>query len=103
MLSLTGCQQIHLSPPRGKCAGILAPCAEQNEFGYVAKIEANAASIGAAVFANLVPNDVGLVVEAPCLHHCKTFWYQCVGAPKIEMSGRSYYVLNRQPHNLVEL
>jgi len=71
MLSFAGCQQVYLAPPWCKCARTLTAGAEQNEFGYVAEIKA--ASVGPAVFPNLVPYDIGLVVEAPCAHHWKTF------------------------------
>src|SRR4051794_19271735 len=61
MLALARRQQIHLPPSRRQRPGILAADPEQDQFGDVAEVEADAAAVGAAVFPYLVPDDVGLV------------------------------------------
>src|SRR5690349_6102575 len=68
VLALARRQEIYLSATRRQGARVLAAHAEQDELGYVAEIEADAAPIGAAILAHLVPNDVGLVGEAPGFH-----------------------------------
>src|SRR5262245_16631744 len=65
MLALARRQQIHLPPSRRQRARVLAAHAEEKQLGHVAEIEADPAAIGAAVLAHLVPDDVGLVAEAP--------------------------------------
>src|SRR5262249_40663944 len=69
MLALARRQQIHLPPPWSERARVPAAHAEQDELGHVAKIEADPAPVRAPVLAHLVPDDVGLVAETPCLHH----------------------------------
>src|SRR5215470_12074400 len=59
MLALSRRQQIHLPASRGKCAGVLAAHAEQNQLGHVAEIEADTTTVRAAVLADFVPDDVG--------------------------------------------
>src|ERR1043166_4423085 len=42
---------------------------EQHQLGDITKIEAHSATVGAAVLANLVPDQVALVGKAPRLHN----------------------------------
>src|SRR5262249_5284225 len=65
MLALAGGEKIHLPTAGRKRARIPALDAEQDQFGHVAEVEADAAPVGAAVLAHLVPDEVGLVGEAP--------------------------------------
>src|SRR6266700_921675 len=89
MLALSCCKQVYLPPSGRKCARVLAAHTEQDQLCDVAEIETNSASIRAAVLAHLMPDDVGLVGEAPRLHDSKAFGQHCVGAPEIQMrSGR---------------
>src|SRR5207248_11692923 len=73
-----------------------------NQLRYVAEIETHSAAIGAAVFADLVPADIGLVGEAPRPHDRETLGQERVGTPKIQMRrGRREFV-DWQRHDLVE-
>src|SRR5215510_8928001 len=67
MLALAGRQKIHLPTAARQRARVPAAHAKQDELGHVTEIEADAASVGAAVLAHLVPDQVGLVGEAPGL------------------------------------
>src|SRR5262245_17417643 len=102
MLALAGGEKIHLPTARRKRARIPALDAEQDQFGHVAEVEADAAPVGAAVLAHLVPDEVGLVGEAPRLHHGKTFRQQGVRAPQIKVRYRRRDLPHRQRHDLIE-
>jgi hypothetical protein len=80
-------QEIDLPAARGQGARVFSPNAHQNQFGDVAKVETDPSSIGAAVFAYLVPDQVGLVGEAPCVHDRQSFRKQGVGHPQVQMGG----------------
>src|SRR5262249_53919698 len=73
VLTLARRQEIDLPAARRQRAGVLALHAEQHELGDVAEIEADTAPVGAAIFSHLVPDDVGLVGEAPRLHPPQSF------------------------------
>jgi hypothetical protein len=103
MLALARGQQIDLSPSRREGAGVLAADAEQDQFGDVAEVEADAAAVRAAVLADLVPDDVGLVGEAPRLHHGEAIGQHRVGAPQIKVRRRCRYLRNRERADLAEL
>src|SRR5439155_11592091 len=45
----------------------------------------NAASVRPTVLANLEPNDIRFVSEAPCFHHAQAFHQQRIWAPQIKM------------------
>src|SRR5262245_4321138 len=102
VLALARRQQIHLPPSRRQRARVLATHAEQNELGHVAEIEADPAPVGAAILAHLVPDDVGLVAEAPCLHHREPVGQERVRAPQIEVRSRRGELVDRQRHDLRE-
>jgi hypothetical protein len=40
---------------------------KKQEFRYITEVKTNAASIGTAIFADLVPHDIGFVSESPGL------------------------------------
>src|SRR5215813_10196398 len=65
VLALARRQQVHLAAAGRERSSILAAHAEQDQLGHVAEIKADAAPIRAAVLPDLVPDDVGLVGEAP--------------------------------------
>src|SRR6185312_4677103 len=90
---------IYLPPSRGKRASIFPAYAKQKDFGYVTKVEANTASVGATVFSYLVPNDVGLVAEAPRLHDGQPFGQKRVRHPKIKVRYVRSNIGNRQRLN----
>src|SRR6516164_4426568 len=102
VLALTRFDVIDLPPSRRERAGVLAAHAEQNQFRYVAEIEADATAIRTAVFADFVPDDVGLVAEAPRLHHREAVGQQRIRAPQVNVRRRSGELCDRQRHDLVE-
>src|SRR6266849_8753367 len=102
MLALSSCQQIHLAPSLRQRARILAIHAEQDQFRDVAEVEAHATAIRAAVFANLVPDKVGLVAKAPSLHDCQSFRQQCVWAPQIKMRFEGRYLAHRKRFDVLK-
>ena len=59
---------VFLRTPRLECPGILSSDAEQEDLSNIAEIEADAATIWAAIFADFVPNYVAFVFEAPMFH-----------------------------------
>ena len=67
MLPFPAGQKVDLSPSGRQRPRTLAADAEQDEFRDVAEIEAYAAPVRTAVLADLVPDDVGLVLETPQL------------------------------------
>jgi len=74
-------------------SGRKRPCvpsahAEQQDLGHVTEVESNASAVGAAVLSDLVPDDVGFVVESPCFHHFEPFGQHGIGAPKVKMGRR---------------
>jgi hypothetical protein len=87
MLAFARSNEIYLPPARCERASIFAFYPEEDQFGDVTEVEADSSTIRPAIFAHLMPDDVGLIFEAPRLHDGKTFWEQCVRAPEIEMRG----------------
>ena len=102
MLALAGRQQIDLPSSRRQSAGVLAAHAEQDQFGDVAKIEPDTATVRAAVLADFVPNDVGFVSEAPRFQHREPFGQHRVRAPQIKVGCRRRQFRNGQRHDFVE-
>lgn len=107
MFALLLGDEIHLPPPRRQRARVLAANAEQDDFRDIAKIEADAPTVGAAVLACLVPDQVRLVRETPRLHHFEPVRQKRVGNPQVEMRSRGRDVLHgkradlRQRHRAV--
>src|SRR4051812_48698344 len=85
MLAFTCAEQVHLASTGSKRASILPPNAKQNEFSDITEIETDAAPVGAAVFTYFVPNEIGLVIEPPSLHHRKAIRQERIGAPQIKV------------------
>src|SRR5580704_11712367 len=83
MLPLPGRDKIHLTTPRRKRSGVLAPHPEYNQLCDVPEIETDAATIGAAIFPDFMPDDVRLVSKAPRRHDGQAFGQECVRNPKI--------------------
>jgi hypothetical protein len=73
VFALLSGEEIHLTAARRKRAGVLAPDAKKDKLRDVAEVEADAAAVRAAILPNLVPDDVGFVLEAPCLHDLNAF------------------------------
>ena len=59
MFTLARRQQVYLPPPRRERAGVSTARTEQDQLGHVAEVEADTAAVGAAVFANFVPGQIG--------------------------------------------
>jgi len=102
MFAFAGGKQIDLAPAGRKRTRILSAHAKQNEFGHIAKIEANATAVRAAVLSYLVPNDIGLVAEAPCLHDRQAFGQKGVRAPQVQMRLLPGDMLDRKRLDIVE-
>lgn len=78
MLALTRRQQIHLPTSWRERTRILAANPKQDQFRDITEVKANTAPIRSTILAHLVPDDVGLVIEAPRLHDRETFGQQRV-------------------------
>lgn len=87
MFSLARRQKVDLSSSGRERAGVLAAHAEQDQLRDIAKIKTDASPIRAAVLADLVPDNVGFVSEAPRFHHFQAVRQQRVGAPQVKMGS----------------
>jgi hypothetical protein len=85
MLPLAALDDIHLAAAGRQRAGVLAPDAEQDQFGGVAEVEADAAPVRAAVLADLVPDDVALVGETPGGQDAQALRQERVRHPQVEV------------------
>ena len=65
MFPLSAGNQVYLAPPGIERAGVGATHPEQDDLGHVPEVEADATPVGTAVLPNLVPDEIGLVLEAP--------------------------------------
>ncbi len=81
MLPLLRCQEVDLAAPRRKRSGVLSPDTKQDQFGDITEVETNAATIRAAVLANLVPHQIALVLESPGFHYAQAFRQQGIRNP----------------------
>ena len=102
VLALARGQEVHLPPSRRQRARVPAAHAEQHELGDVAEVEADAAPVRAAVLAHLVPDDVGLVGEAPRPHHRDALGQQRVRAPRDKDAPSARRAVDRQRHDFGE-
>jgi hypothetical protein len=73
MLPLARSKIIHLRAARIQCPSVFASNAKQENFSDVPEIEADTTTVRAAVFANLMPDNIALVLKTPRLHHLETF------------------------------
>lgn len=103
MLTFARAKQVHLPPTGRERPCILAAHAEQHQFGDIAKIESHASPVRPSVFPDLVPDDVGLVLEAPCLHHGEALRKHGVRTPQIKVCRIRRDVAYRQHLDLIEL
>ena len=55
--------------------------AEEDEFGDVAEVETEAATVWASIFADFVPDEVGFVGETPGFHDFEAFGQEGVWDP----------------------
>ncbi len=60
---------VHLAAARAEGADFVPRTPNRISLGDVAKIEAHAPAIGAAVLSSFLPDHIGLVTEPPGLHH----------------------------------
>lgn len=101
VLAFARLDHVHLPPSRRQRPRVLAARAEQKDFGDVAEIEPDTAPVRAAVLADLVPDDVALVIEAPRLHHRKSLRQQGVRRPEIKVRGVLHHVGHGQCADVV--
>jgi hypothetical protein len=87
MLPLTGLDDVDL-PASGLFGSQSPPRPEQQQFSRIPKIKPNASPIRAAIFADLVPYDVGFVSESPRFQHIEPFAQEGVWNPQVEMALR---------------
>jgi len=85
VLALAARDVIDLTAASLQRPGILAPNTEQNHLGHVSEIESNAPAVRSTIFADFMPDDIGFLVEAPCLHHRKAVRQQGIRDPQIEV------------------
>jgi len=82
---LTTDQDVDL-PPAGRERPETSFHSEQQKLSNVAEVEPHSAAIRPAIFSHLVPNEIGLVLEPPRLHHFQPLGEQGVGAPQIKVA-----------------
>src|SRR5579883_345055 len=99
MLSLASRQQVHLASSRRQRTRVLAADTKQNEFGHVPKIEADASAVRPAVLSDLMPDNIGLISEAPGLQNLEPLRQQRVWTPKIQVRSRSGQFAHRKCPN----
>lgn len=102
VFALLGAEVVNLGAAGGEGAGVASADAEQEHFGDVAEVEADAAAVAAAVFPQLVPDDVGFVGEAPGGEDAQALGQEGVGAPEVEVGGGGQEVGDGEVANLVE-
>ncbi len=76
--------------------------AEQQDFGDVAEVKADPASVRPAVLADFVPDDVGLVGKSPRRHHGEALRKQGVRDPQIEMGRLAANLGHGKGHDVCE-
>src|SRR2546421_10677463 len=103
MLAFTSRHEIHLSSSGRQRACIPAFDTEQNQLRHIAEVKSNATAIRTAVPANLMPDKVGLVGEAPCLQYRQPVRQQCIWAPQIKMRCGSRHLLDWKRFDVLEL
>src|SRR5882672_7948850 len=103
MFTFARCKKIYLPPTWSKRARVLTAHAKQDQFGNIAEIETDATPIRAAIFAHLVPDDVGFVIETPCLHDGEAFGQKRIRAPEIQVRSWRNEFPDWKRHDLVEL
>ena len=87
VLPLLGGKVIDLPATGTERSRVLPAHAKQDKLRDIAEIEADTTAVGAAVFADLVPDDIGLVGEAPRLHRGETIREESIRHPQVEMGS----------------
>ena len=66
--------QIDLRTRRSQCAigGRFLFNPKEQQLGYVAEIEADPSAVWLTVLSDLLPDDISLVLKAPCVHNGQT-------------------------------
>jgi len=85
VLFLAAHKDVDLTPPRSQCTNPTFD-AEQDYLCYVAEVEAHPTTVWASIFADFVPNDVGLVGKAPRLHDAKGLGEKRIGTPQVQVA-----------------
>lgn len=92
---------IHLTTPWGFGPGIFSANAKEEQFRHVPEVKADATSIRTAVLADLMPNDVRFVFEAPGMHNPKAVGQERIGDPHVQMSRLRSQVGDRQRTDII--
>lgn len=102
MFPLPRSQGVHLGAAGFHCPHAAAN-PEQDQFGNVPKIKTHSAAIRPAIFANLEPNNVGLVSESPRFHYAQSLHQKSVWNPQVQVGSCGSETSDRQIHDLLEL
>lgn len=79
-----GCNNVH-HPSAGVSGSQVSARAEEYELRDVSVIEAYAAAVRSAVFPDLEPNNIRLVLEPPSLHGFQPPCKESIRAPRVEV------------------
>ena len=85
MLTFTSVHDVHLRSTWLERPSILAARTEKKDFSYVAEIKTNPASIWPAILADLLPDDIRLVFEAPSVQYSQPIGQQSIRDPKVQV------------------
>ena len=96
-------EQIHLGPGRGQRPVPAAPNAKEQDFRHVPEVEPHAPAVRFSVLADLLPDDIALVLESPGLHDRKAVGKQGIGDPQIQMALLRRHLRHRQRHDVFQL
>jgi len=66
---LTAGQEVYLPSSGRKGSSILTANSEKYNFRDIPEVESNPATVGAAIFSDLVPNEIALVFKSPSFHY----------------------------------
>src|SRR5579872_5465714 len=73
VFAFPGCEIIHLPTAGRQRSCVLSTHPKKKKLRDVTKVKSNAAAVGAAVLAYLVPHDIGFVREAPSPDYRQSF------------------------------
>ncbi len=102
VLPLLRLDDVHLPPRRRQGPHVLSADAKEDHLGDVPKIEADTATVRTPVLANLVPDDVALVLEPPSTQHFDALGQQRVRNPQVKMGVCRRHVGDGKALDIVE-
>ena len=100
MFPFPSADYVNLCATRGQ-GSYVAPHSEQDYLSDVAEIEADSSAIRAAIFPDLVPDEVRFVLEPPSFHDFKALQDKGVRDPEIEVTLWQDELRDRQLKNLI--